>query len=59
MTCTRYWRPAPRANRSEDALAVCFAFKVTDRLAYAFGFLVLGPQGMAAGAKNLLARGYR
>jgi uncharacterized peroxidase-related enzyme len=43
----------------EDALAVCFAFNVTARLADAFGFLVPDRQGMEAGAKYLLARGYR
>jgi uncharacterized peroxidase-related enzyme len=43
----------------EDALAVCFAFNTTDRLADAFGFSVLGPKGFAAGAKFLLKRGYQ
>ena len=43
----------------EDALAVCFAFNVTDRLADAFDFFVLDPAGMEAGAKYLLSRGYR
>jgi uncharacterized peroxidase-related enzyme len=43
----------------EDALAVCFAFNVTDRLADAFEFFVLDSQGMDAGAKYLLSRGYR
>ena len=43
----------------EDALAVCFAFNTIDRLADAFGFFVMSPQGFAAGAKYLLARGYR
>jgi uncharacterized peroxidase-related enzyme len=43
----------------EDALAVCFAFNTTDRLADAFGFAVPGPKGFAAGAKFLLRRGYR
>jgi AhpD family alkylhydroperoxidase len=37
----------------ENALAVCFAFNTTDRLA------VLGPKAFEAGAKYLLARGYR
>lgn len=41
-----------------DALAVCAAFNVTDRLADAFGFEVLSPDGFAAGAKYLLKRGY-
>jgi uncharacterized peroxidase-related enzyme len=43
----------------EDALAVCFAFNTTDRLADAFGFAVLSPEGFEAGAKYLLKRGYR
>jgi len=43
----------------EDALAVCFAFNTTDRLADAFGFEVLSPEGFEAGAKYLLKRGYR
>lgn len=43
----------------EDALAVCVAFNITDRLADAFGFEVLSPEGFASGAKILLKRGYR
>lgn len=43
----------------EDALAVSFAFGTTTRLANAFGFDVPGPDAFAAGAKYLLARGYR
>lgn len=43
----------------EDALAVCFSFNVTNRLADAFGFAVLDPEGFTAGAKYLLSRGYR
>lgn len=43
----------------EDALAVCFAFNTTDRLANAFGFEVLTHEGFEAGAKYLLKRGYR
>jgi AhpD family alkylhydroperoxidase len=43
----------------EDALAVCLAFNVTDRLADAFRFAVPGPKAFDAGAKFLLARGYR
>jgi uncharacterized peroxidase-related enzyme len=43
----------------EDALAVCAAFNTTDRLADAFGFDVLSPEGFEAGAKYLLKRGYR
>jgi len=43
----------------EDALAVCFSFNVIGRLADAFGFFVPGPGAFEAGAKYLLARGYR
>jgi uncharacterized peroxidase-related enzyme len=43
----------------EDALAVCLAFNTTNRLADAFGFEVLSPEGFGAGAKYLLKRGYR
>jgi AhpD family alkylhydroperoxidase len=43
----------------EDALAVCFSFNVIGRLADGFGFSVPGPQAFEAGAKYLLARGYR
>lgn len=41
-----------------DALAVCAAFTITDRLADAFGFEQLSPEGYEAGAKYLLKRGY-
>ncbi|TMF76090.1 MAG: alkylhydroperoxidase AhpD family core domain-containing protein [Chloroflexi bacterium] len=43
----------------KDALAVAFAFNVTDRLADVFGFAVDDPAAINAGAKYLLARGYR
>ncbi|GIF01698.1 carboxymuconolactone decarboxylase family protein [Paractinoplanes rishiriensis] len=43
----------------EDALAVCAAFNITDRLADVFAFDVLSPEGFEAGAKYLLKRGYR
>jgi alkylhydroperoxidase family enzyme len=43
----------------EDALAVAAAFNTTARLADAFGFDVLSPEGFEAGAKYLLKRGYR
>lgn len=43
----------------EDALAVCAAFTTTGRLADAFGFELLSPEGYEAGAKYLLKRGYR
>ncbi|HVX43595.1 MAG TPA: carboxymuconolactone decarboxylase family protein [Mycobacteriales bacterium] len=42
-----------------DALAVAAAFTITDRLADAFGFEQLSPEGYEAGAKYLLKRGYR
>jgi uncharacterized peroxidase-related enzyme len=42
-----------------DALAVAFAFNVTDRLADVFDFAVDDPAAIEAGAKYLLARGYR
>ena len=43
----------------EDALAVCFAFNTTTRLADAFEFSMPGPKGFEVGAKYLLVRGYR
>jgi uncharacterized peroxidase-related enzyme len=43
----------------KDALAVCVAFNTTARLANAFGFEVLSPEGFEAGARYLLKRGYR
>ncbi|MEQ4299851.1 alkylhydroperoxidase AhpD family core domain-containing protein [Plantactinospora sp. B6F1] len=43
----------------KDALAVCVAFNTTARLADAFGFEVLSPEGFEAGARYLLKRGYR
>jgi uncharacterized peroxidase-related enzyme len=43
----------------EDALAVCFAFNVINRLANTFAFSVPGAKAFEAGAKFLLARGYR
>lgn len=42
-----------------DALAVAFAFNTIARLAEAFGFAVPDAPAFAAGAKYLLARGYR
>jgi uncharacterized peroxidase-related enzyme len=47
------------AQQVKDALAVCAAFNTTDRLADAFGFEVLSPEGFEAGARYLLKRGYR
>src|SRR5262245_45429692 len=43
----------------QDALAVCFAFNTITRLADAFEFVQPHPKAMEAGAKYLLARGYR
>jgi uncharacterized peroxidase-related enzyme len=43
----------------EDALAVCFTFNTIDRLSRTFDFFVPGPMAYEAGAKFLLARGYR
>ncbi len=43
----------------EDALAVCFVFNTVDRLSRAFGWVVSSPKAFEAGAKFLLARGYR
>lgn len=43
----------------EDALAVCLAFNITDRLANAFDFTIASPATMNAGARHLLKRGYR
>lgn len=43
----------------EDALAVCLAFNITDRLADAFDFTVASPAAMNPGARHLLTRGYR
>jgi uncharacterized peroxidase-related enzyme len=42
-----------------DALAICAAFDTTSRLAEAFGFEILSPEGFEAGARHLLKRGYR
>ena len=43
----------------EDALAVCFSFNVIGRLADAFGFFEPSAEAFEAGAKYLIARGYR
>jgi AhpD family alkylhydroperoxidase len=43
----------------EDALAVCFTFNTIDRLADTFEFSVPGAKAFEAGAKFLLAHGYR
>lgn len=46
-------------GKIEDALAVCLAFNITDRLADAFGFSIASPAAMNTGARYLLKRGYR
>ncbi|MBP1158528.1 putative peroxidase-related enzyme [Rhodococcus sp. PvR044] len=46
-------------QRIEDALAVCLAFNITDRLANAFDFSVASPEAMNAGARHLVKHGYR
>jgi hypothetical protein len=43
----------------EDALSVCFAFNVIDRLADAFHFHVGDKKSFDVSAKMLLKRGYR
>jgi uncharacterized peroxidase-related enzyme len=43
----------------EDAIAVCFTFNTVDRLSRTFDWVVQGPKAFEAGAKFLLARGYR
>jgi uncharacterized peroxidase-related enzyme len=43
----------------KDALAVCFAFSITARLANTFGFALASQKAFDTGAKYLLARGYR
>jgi uncharacterized peroxidase-related enzyme len=52
---------AAGASRAQvvDALAVGFAFGVTNRLADAFGFAIPGADAFEAGARYLLARGYK
>jgi alkylhydroperoxidase family enzyme len=47
------------SKQIEDALAVCFTFNTVDRLSRTFGWVVSSPRAFAAGAKYLLARGYR
>jgi uncharacterized peroxidase-related enzyme len=47
------------AQQVRDALAVCAAFSVTNRLADAFAFELLSPEAFEAGARYLLKRGYR
>lgn len=46
-------------HQIEDALAVCFSFNVIGRLADGFGFSIPSQEAFDAGAKYLLARGYR
>jgi uncharacterized peroxidase-related enzyme len=47
------------AQQIKDALAVCLAFGITNRLANAFDFAIADPAAINAGAKHLLKRGYR
>jgi len=47
------------AQQIDDALAICFSFDVIVRLADSFDFSVPSTEAFAAGAKYLLARGYR
>jgi alkylhydroperoxidase family enzyme len=42
----------------EDAIYVCAAFSMIDRIADALGFKIPGPKNMAKNAKILLDRGY-
>jgi hypothetical protein len=49
----------PLQQQIEDALAVAFAFNTITRLGEAFGFVIPSAEAMNAGAKFLLARGYR
>jgi uncharacterized peroxidase-related enzyme len=42
----------------EDAIEVCVVFNIYDRLADALGWELPGPEGYAAAARSLLARGY-
>ena len=46
-------------SQIHDALAVCFAFNVIDRLADTFEFHVPGAAAFEASAKMLLTRGYK
>lgn len=46
-------------SQIEDALAVCFAFNVLDRLADTFEFHVGSRAFFEAGATHLLKRGYK
>ena len=43
----------------EDALAVCLAFNIMNRLADAFDFTIVSPSAMNVGARYILKRGYR
>ncbi|KAA2239391.1 alkylhydroperoxidase AhpD family core domain-containing protein [Chitinophaga agrisoli] len=43
----------------EDALAVCFSFNITNRLADTFAFFIPSPEAFDAGAKYLLSKGYQ
>jgi uncharacterized peroxidase-related enzyme len=52
-------RAGASAEQVKDALAVCFAFNVINRLADAFDYARLTPEGYAGGARYLLKRGYQ
>lgn len=47
------------ASQIKDALAVCFAFNITSRLANAFGFTLATQEAFDAGAQYLIRRGYQ
>ena len=51
-------RTGVTTQQIEDALAINFAFNVTNRLADAFGFSIPGDAAFEAGARYLLKRGY-
>jgi alkylhydroperoxidase family enzyme len=46
-------------DQLKDALAVCFAFNIADRLAEAFDYAVDDTDAITAGARYLVSRGYR
>ena len=52
-------RSGVSAEQIKDALDVCFAFNVINRLADSFDFARLTPDGYAGGARYLLKRGYQ
>ena len=52
-------RQVCRGCKSKDALAIYYAFNVTNRLANAFGFELMAAEGFQSGAKYLLWRDYQ